>query len=168
MPTRYASITKHCQPKVLDAELCANIRASILLAGPLLARFGKVVLPPPGGGCHWAAPDRHPFPALEQLGAQVTVGDRYELEASELTGADIFLDEPRRHGNRERNHGGCGRQRPDGATQRRCRAPRAGPRPHAGGHGGPTSRGSARMPISLKGAGRSPDAPTPLDRIISR
>jgi UDP-N-acetylglucosamine 1-carboxyvinyltransferase len=36
-------------PKRLDPELCANIRASILLAGPLLARFGSVTLPPPGG-----------------------------------------------------------------------------------------------------------------------
>src|SRR6202790_1185802 len=34
----------------LDPELCARIRASILLAGPLLARCGAVALPPPGGG----------------------------------------------------------------------------------------------------------------------
>ena len=33
----------------LDPELCARIRASILLAGPLLARCGGVTLPPPGG-----------------------------------------------------------------------------------------------------------------------
>src|SRR5262245_27725055 len=33
----------------LDLDLCARIRASILLAGPLLARKGHVVLPPPGG-----------------------------------------------------------------------------------------------------------------------
>src|SRR5438128_4667640 len=33
----------------LDPELCTRIRASILLAGPLLARFGKVEVPPPGG-----------------------------------------------------------------------------------------------------------------------
>src|SRR5690606_12138779 len=33
----------------LDPELCAKIRASILLAGPLLARCGDVTLPPPGG-----------------------------------------------------------------------------------------------------------------------
>ena len=37
--------------------------------------------------------DTH-FLALEQLGASVMVGDRYELEAKELTGDDIFLDEP--------------------------------------------------------------------------
>lgn len=33
----------------LDPELCVRIRASILLAGPLLARCGEVMLPPPGG-----------------------------------------------------------------------------------------------------------------------
>ena len=33
----------------IDPDLCARIRASILLAGPLLARCGQVVLPPPGG-----------------------------------------------------------------------------------------------------------------------
>src|ERR687888_1493756 len=33
----------------LDEELCRNIRASVLLAGPLLARFGRIVVPPPGG-----------------------------------------------------------------------------------------------------------------------
>ncbi|MEE8573003.1 MAG: UDP-N-acetylglucosamine 1-carboxyvinyltransferase, partial [Gemmatimonadota bacterium] len=33
----------------LDPDLSRRIRASILLAGPLLARFGSLVLPPPGG-----------------------------------------------------------------------------------------------------------------------
>src|SRR5271156_4275256 len=37
------------RPAELDPELCRRIRASILLAGPLLARCGHVVLPPPGG-----------------------------------------------------------------------------------------------------------------------
>ena len=41
----------------LDPELCSHIRASILLAGPLLARFGSVTLPPPGGA-HRRAGDR--------------------------------------------------------------------------------------------------------------
>src|SRR3954449_13249036 len=33
----------------LDGELCSRIRASFLLAGPMLARFGHAVVPPPGG-----------------------------------------------------------------------------------------------------------------------
>src|SRR6187200_1410838 len=40
-----AGITKH----ELDEALCRQIRASFLLAGPLLARLGRVVVPPPGG-----------------------------------------------------------------------------------------------------------------------
>jgi UDP-N-acetylglucosamine 1-carboxyvinyltransferase len=82
------------RPKPLDVALCARIRASILLAGPLLARFGTVTLPPPGGDVIGRRRVDTHFLALEQLGASVTVGDRYELEARELAGSDIFLDEP--------------------------------------------------------------------------
>jgi UDP-N-acetylglucosamine 1-carboxyvinyltransferase len=82
------------RPKPLDPALCARIRASILLAGPLLARYGKVTLPPPGGDVIGRRRVDTHFLALEQLGASVTVGDRYELEAKELAGSDIFLDEP--------------------------------------------------------------------------
>jgi len=83
------------RPKALDPKLCTRIRASILLAGPLLARFGVVTLPPPGGDVIGRRRVDTHFLALEQLGASVTVGDRYELEAKRgLQGADIFLDEP--------------------------------------------------------------------------
>ena len=81
-------------PHELDAELCARIRASILLAGPMLARFGRVQLPPPGGDVIGRRRVDTHFLALERLGAEVAVGDSYRLEASALTGADIFLDEP--------------------------------------------------------------------------
>jgi UDP-N-acetylglucosamine 1-carboxyvinyltransferase len=86
---------RQARPKPLDPRLCARIRASILLAGPLLARFGSVTLPPPGGDVIGRRRVDTHFLALEQLGALVTVGDRYELEAKKgLKGADIFLDEP--------------------------------------------------------------------------
>jgi UDP-N-acetylglucosamine 1-carboxyvinyltransferase len=86
--------TRAAQSRPLDPELCARIRASILLAGPLLARFGTVQLPPPGGDVIGRRRiDTHVL-ALEQLGAQIEVGDRYEIEARQLTGCDIFLDEP--------------------------------------------------------------------------
>jgi UDP-N-acetylglucosamine 1-carboxyvinyltransferase len=86
--------TRPLRPKPLDPALCAKIRASILLAGPMLARFGVVTLPPPGGDVIGRRRVDTHFLALEQLGASVTVGDRYELEGRNLTGADIFLDEP--------------------------------------------------------------------------
>src|SRR5580765_5402220 len=85
---------RQVRPKPLDPKLCARIRASILLAGPMLARFGQVILPPPGGDVIGRRRVDTHFLALEQLGASVTVGDRYELEAKGLRGGDIFLDEP--------------------------------------------------------------------------
>jgi UDP-N-acetylglucosamine 1-carboxyvinyltransferase len=86
--------TRGLRPKPLDPALCAKIRASILLAGPMLARFGAVTLPPPGGDVIGRRRVDTHFLALEQLGASVNVGDRYELEGKSLAGADIFLDEP--------------------------------------------------------------------------
>ena len=82
------------KPKPLDPALCTRIRASILLAGPLLARFGKVVLPPPGGDVIGRRRVDTHFLALERLGASVTVGDAFIIEAKELVGTDLFLDEP--------------------------------------------------------------------------
>jgi UDP-N-acetylglucosamine 1-carboxyvinyltransferase len=86
--------TRAVKPKPLDPVLCTRIRASILLAGPLLARFGSVTLPPPGGDVIGRRRVDTHFLALERLGASVTVGDRFEIEAKQLIGADIFLDEP--------------------------------------------------------------------------
>ena len=71
--------TRGVKPKALDPVLCAKIRASILLAGPLLARFGSVTLPPPGGDVIGRRRVDTHFLALEQLGASVMVGDREEL-----------------------------------------------------------------------------------------
>jgi len=82
------------RPKALDPALCARIRASILLAGPLLARFGSVTLPPPGGDVIGRRRVDTHFLALEQLGAELTVGESYKIEGKRLTGAEIFLDEP--------------------------------------------------------------------------
>jgi UDP-N-acetylglucosamine 1-carboxyvinyltransferase len=78
----------------LDPALCARIRASILLAGPLLARCGEVMLPPPGGDVIGRRRlDTHLL-AFEQLGATVTASDRLEFRSTRLRGADVFLDEP--------------------------------------------------------------------------
>ncbi len=93
-PNRAEVDTRAATFKALDPTLCTRIRASILLAGPLLARFGKVVLPPPGGDVIGRRRIDTHLLALEHMGAQVDVGDRYELMAKNLTGDDIFLDEP--------------------------------------------------------------------------
>lgn len=85
---------RSAQPKPLNPQLCASIRASILLAGPLLARFGSVTLPPPGGDVIGRRRVDTHFLALEQLGASLNLGHNYEMEAKELNGTEIFLDEP--------------------------------------------------------------------------
>ena len=84
----------HAEPRELDPALCARIRASILLAGPMLGRFGRVSLPPPGGDIIGRRRVDTHFLALERLGAEITVGATYQFEAKRLAGADIFLDEP--------------------------------------------------------------------------
>ncbi len=78
----------------LSTEMAGRIRASILLAGPLLARLGKLELPPPGGDVIGRRRlDTH-FLALRQLGAEVEAGRTYVLRADELRGQRVFLDEP--------------------------------------------------------------------------
>ncbi len=77
----------------LDAELCRDIRASILLAGPMLARLRQVELPPPGGDVIGRRRVDTHFLAFRQLGAEVQANDRFCLSAQHLTGADILLDE---------------------------------------------------------------------------
>lgn len=77
-----------------DPAQAERIRASILLAGPLLARFGSVSLPPPGGDVIGRRRlDTH-FLAFEALGAKVELGAGFTIHADALTGADMFLDEP--------------------------------------------------------------------------
>jgi UDP-N-acetylglucosamine 1-carboxyvinyltransferase len=78
----------------LDAQMAAKIRASILLAGPMLARAGKMVLPPPGGDVIGRRRVDTHFLALSKLGAVVEADRGYHLATAGLKGADIFLDEP--------------------------------------------------------------------------
>jgi len=81
------------RPDDPDPALCARIRASILLAGPMLARFGRVRLPPPGGDVIGRRRVDTHLLALSRLGAAIDVGATYDFEAKQLVGGDIFLDE---------------------------------------------------------------------------
>jgi UDP-N-acetylglucosamine 1-carboxyvinyltransferase len=78
----------------VDRGLAARIRASILLAGPMLARAGSMILPPPGGDVIGRRRVDTHFLALQRLGARVETRGGYHLEADGLRGTDIFLDEP--------------------------------------------------------------------------
>jgi UDP-N-acetylglucosamine 1-carboxyvinyltransferase len=77
-----------------DPRLCSTIRASFLLAGPLLARFGNATMPPPGGdviGRRRLDPHIHAF---AELGASIDAsGPTYVMTTDGLRGAQVFLDE---------------------------------------------------------------------------
>ncbi len=77
----------------LDPVLAREIRASFLLAGPLLSRFGRVTVPPPGGdviGRRRLDTHVHAFTAL---GAEFELNGAYELSANHLRGTRMYLDE---------------------------------------------------------------------------
>ncbi len=80
-------------PKDLDTDICRRIRASILLAGPMLAREGKIRLPTPGGDVIGRRRVDTHILALQALGAKVTYQRMFDMQADGLTGADILLDE---------------------------------------------------------------------------
>jgi UDP-N-acetylglucosamine 1-carboxyvinyltransferase len=82
------------RPADLDPDLCARIRASILLAGPMTARAGEVHLPPPGGDVIGRRRlDTHLL-ALRALGADVHYRRSFDFHARKrLKGTDILLDE---------------------------------------------------------------------------
>ena len=78
----------------VDPAMAARIRASILLAGPMLARVGRMVLPPPGGDVIGRRRVDTHFLALSKLGAVVEADRGYTLQTRGLRGTDMFLDEP--------------------------------------------------------------------------
>ena len=82
------------QDAPVDRELAEKIRASLLLAGPLLARFGHVELPPPGGDVIGRRRMDTHFLAFRALGAEVELNGGFSIDAPDLRAADIFLDEP--------------------------------------------------------------------------
>jgi UDP-N-acetylglucosamine 1-carboxyvinyltransferase len=77
----------------LDPVLCTRIRASVLLAAPLVARTGHCLLPPPGGDVIGRRRlDTHLL-AFRSLGVHATFDRALELEVGRLRGTPMFLDE---------------------------------------------------------------------------
>jgi UDP-N-acetylglucosamine 1-carboxyvinyltransferase len=92
-PNAYRFSVGDIKTSEVPEEYAKKIRASILFAGPLLARTGKAVLPPPGGDVIGRRRlDTH-FQALTELGARVEINGAFNFTAQKLRGADIFLDE---------------------------------------------------------------------------
>lgn len=87
---------KSVRPADLDPDLCKRIRASILLAGPMVARAGELLLPPPGGDVIGRRRVDTHILAIRTLGAHAEY-DRpnktFIFKAGHLKGADILLDE---------------------------------------------------------------------------
>ncbi len=85
---------RNVESDAVDRGLAERIRASLLLAGPLLAKFGRVELPPPGGDVIGRRRMDTHFLAFRALGAKVELNGGFSLHAADLAGADMFLDEP--------------------------------------------------------------------------
>ena len=80
----------------VDERLAARIRASFLLAGPILARFGHVEMPPPGGDFIGRRRLDPHLDAFSDMGADIS-GDRWikiSAPAGGLKPCAIFMDEP--------------------------------------------------------------------------
>ncbi|KAA6342523.1 UDP-N-acetylglucosamine 1-carboxyvinyltransferase [termite gut metagenome] len=77
-------------------EQCAGFRGSIMLVGPLIARFGKATISKPGGDkIGRRRLDTH-FTGIQKLGAKFSYEERrgaYNISANKLTGTYILLDE---------------------------------------------------------------------------
>lgn len=80
-------------PADLDPDLTRKIRASILLAGPMVARSGELTLPPPGGDVIGRRRVDTHLLALKKLGASIHYDRSFQFSAQGLKGADILLDE---------------------------------------------------------------------------
>lgn len=79
----------------VDQELANHIRASFLLAGPLLARFGQAEMPPPGGDVIGRRRLDPHLDAFRALGAEVDADRWIKITApSGLRAADFMMDEP--------------------------------------------------------------------------
>lgn len=84
---------KNVTPANLDPDLCRRIRASILLAGPMLSRAGELHLPPPGGDVIGRRRVDSHLLALKKLGAKIEYNRMFHFSADRLVGADILMDE---------------------------------------------------------------------------
>lgn len=84
---------REVHPANLDPDLCRKIRASIVLAGPMIARAGELRLPPPGGDVIGRRRvDTHML-ALAALGTDIQYDRSFSFTAKRLKGADILLDQ---------------------------------------------------------------------------
>ncbi|MBQ3573111.1 MAG: UDP-N-acetylglucosamine 1-carboxyvinyltransferase, partial [Clostridia bacterium] len=76
-------------------ELACKLRASFLIIGPILARYGKIKIPLPGGCQIGARPIDLHLKGFAAMGAKIKQGHGYvEIKCPRLEGAKIYLDFP--------------------------------------------------------------------------
>ncbi len=92
-PNSYRFTAKNIHAADLDRDLCKKIRASILLAGPMIAREGQLILPPPGGDVIGRRRVDTHLLALRKLGAEMHFDESFHFKCKGLFGTDILLDE---------------------------------------------------------------------------
>lgn len=89
-----AILAKNLKRKEPDEKLVADLRASVLLLGPLLSRFGETVIRHPGGDIIGRRSIDEHLKALEKLGVKIEIeGILNKLSVKKLHGADIHLTE---------------------------------------------------------------------------
>lgn len=77
----------------IDEDLAKGMRGSVVLTGPMLARYKKVLFPAPGGCVIGARPIDLFLSAYEKLGAKVIEQDCvYDIEANDLRGTEITFN----------------------------------------------------------------------------
>lgn len=86
-------IAEKVEKSEIPATFTKKIRGSILFAGPLVARSGKVVMSPPGGDVIGRRRVDTHFLALQELGVNISANGQFVFSTNKLVGADIFLDE---------------------------------------------------------------------------
>ncbi len=77
----------------VDEALARKLRSSIVLAGPMLGRCGRVYLPPPGGDAIGERRLDVHVSALRQLGTTIDFDGAFTMQADQLKGAPILLAE---------------------------------------------------------------------------
>ena len=85
--------TNNLEEKEARYELVKTMRASILVLGPLVAKYGEAKIALPGGCAIGSRPVNYHLDALEQLGATITLKNGYiEASAKKLIGTKIKFD----------------------------------------------------------------------------
>jgi UDP-N-acetylglucosamine 1-carboxyvinyltransferase len=94
-PNEIALCAAGLEETEIDAELAESIRASFLLAGPLLARLGRAVMPPPGGDVIGRRRLDPHLDAFRAMGVLTDCSHEISLTAPRgLRPSDVFMDEP--------------------------------------------------------------------------